>query len=54
MTQLILNCLDQLPNSFVGDFTEILFNGREPIKAAEIRYDDYDRNLKKVDCKIDV
>jgi hypothetical protein len=33
---------------------EILFDGKEPIKAAEVRYDDYYRNLKKVDCKIDV
>ncbi|CAB4425144.1 unnamed protein product [Rhizophagus irregularis] len=43
----------QFSDSFVGGFTEILFNGKEPIKAAKIRYDDYDRNLKKVDCKID-
>ncbi|RIA95920.1 origin recognition complex subunit 3 N-terminus-domain-containing protein [Glomus cerebriforme] len=34
-------------------FTEILFDGREPIEAAEIRYDEYERNIKKVDCKID-
>ncbi|GBC01162.1 hypothetical protein RclHR1_04090013 [Rhizophagus clarus] len=44
---------EQLSNSFVSSFTEILFSGREPVKAAEIRYNDYDRNLKKVDCKID-
>jgi len=50
----MFNYLGQFSNNFIGCFTEILFDGREPFKAAKIRYDDFDRNLKEVDCKIDV
>ncbi|CAI2165919.1 9265_t:CDS:2 [Funneliformis geosporum] len=44
----------KLSNSFAGCFTEILFDGKESSKAVEIRYDDCYRNIKDVDCKIDV